>query len=54
MATVEKSRIRIALLRLTDAAPVVMGDTLGLFNHAGLEVEVSIVWPGGTTTSSTS
>jgi len=42
MAPVEKSKVRIALLRLTDSAPLVMADTLGLFTHAGLEVEVSI------------
>ena len=34
--------IRIALLRLTDSAPVIMAETLGLFAQAGLDVEISI------------
>ncbi len=42
MATLDRSKVRIALLRLTDSAPVVMADALGLFAHAGLDVEISI------------
>jgi len=42
MAQGETGLIRIALLRLTDSAPVIMADALGLFRQAGLDVEISI------------
>ena len=34
--------IRIALLRLTDSAPVIMAETLGFFAQAGLDVDITI------------
>jgi two-component system, oxyanion-binding sensor len=42
MAQLETGRIRIALLRLTDSAPVIMAEALGMFAQAGLDVEISI------------
>ncbi|HEY1736518.1 MAG TPA: ABC transporter substrate-binding protein, partial [Methylovirgula sp.] len=42
MVTLDKGKVRIALLRLTDSAPVIMAESLGLFAHAGLDVEISI------------
>jgi len=42
MATLDKGKVRIALLRLTDSAPVILAEALGLFTHAGLDVEISI------------
>lgn len=42
MAQAETSKVRIALLRLTDSAPVIMADALGFFAEAGLDVEISI------------
>lgn len=41
-AEIATGPIRIALLRLTDSAPVIMARALGLFAHAGLDVEISI------------
>lgn len=42
MAQIETGKVRIALLRLTDSAPVIMAEALGLFAQAGLDVEISI------------
>ncbi|MGB8276366.1 MAG: CmpA/NrtA family ABC transporter substrate-binding protein [Methylovirgula sp.] len=42
MAQIETGKVRIALLRLTDSAPVIMAQALGLFAQAGLDVEISI------------
>ncbi len=42
MAQTETGKVRIALLRLTDSAPVIMAEALGLFRQAGLDVEISI------------
>jgi NitT/TauT family transport system ATP-binding protein/nitrate/nitrite transport system substrate-binding protein len=42
MASIETGKIKIALLRLTDSAPVIMAEALGLFAQAGLDVEISI------------
>lgn len=41
-AEIATGPIRIALLRLTDSAPVIMAEALGLFAQAGLDVEISI------------
>ena len=41
-AEIATGPVRIALLRLTDSAPVIMAEALGLFARAGLEVEISI------------
>jgi NitT/TauT family transport system ATP-binding protein/nitrate/nitrite transport system substrate-binding protein len=42
MAQAETGKIRIALLRLTDSAPIIMAQALGFFAQAGLDVELSI------------
>jgi NitT/TauT family transport system ATP-binding protein/nitrate/nitrite transport system substrate-binding protein len=42
MAPGETAKVRIALLRLTDSAPVLMADALGLFRQAGVDVDISI------------
>ncbi len=41
-AEIAAGPVRIALLRLTNSAPVIMAEALGLFALAGLEVEISI------------
>lgn len=42
MPQAETGKVRIALLRLTDSAPVIMAQALGLFAQAGIDIEISI------------